>query len=196
MPSTAASFSSVIERGGVAVVGVDTVYGLCCDARNATAAARLAALKRRPPGKPAAVAFFALDAALRALPELGTRTRAAMLALLPGALTLLVANPAGRFPLAGGGNLLGIRVIDVEFDAGRPVLLTSANLAGGSDPRTLSEVPAQIRAGADLLVDRGPLPGTASTIVDLGALDTTGDWHIVRPGAFTQAALERALLGS
>ena len=178
------------------MVGVDTVYGLCCDAGNAAAAGRLAALKRRPAGKPAAVAFFALDAALRALPELGPRTRAALLEMLPGALTILVPNPAGRFPLAGGGNLLGVRVIDVSLDPGRPVLLTSANLAGGSDPRTLSEVPAQIRAGADLLIDRGPLPGTASTIVDLGALDTTGDWRIVRQGAFTQAALDRALLGS
>ena len=50
------------------------------------------------------------------------------------------------------------------------MLQSSANLAGGRDPRTLDEVPAAIRAGVDLEIDRGPLPGTPSTVVDLGAL--------------------------
>jgi L-threonylcarbamoyladenylate synthase len=194
-PSTAASLSAVIGRAGVAVLGTDTVYGLCCDAQSAVAVERLLALKGRASGKPAAVAFFSLEPALAALPELGERTRAALCSLLPGPLTLLVPNPAGRFPLAGG-ELLGVRVIDIGLAADRAVLLTSANLAGGRDARTLAEVPAEIRGGADLLIDRGALPGIPSTVVDLGALESTGGWRIVRQGAFTQAAVERALVGS
>lgn len=188
-------FSAVIASGGVAVFGADTVYGLCCDADSAAAVGRLLALKRRLPGKPAAVAFFSLEPALAALPELGERTRAALCTLLPGPLTLLVPNPAGRFPLAGG-ELLGVRVFDVGLEADRPILLTSANLAGGPEARTLAEVPAQIVAGADLALDRGELPGTPSTVVDLGALEATGRWRIVRQGACTPEALERALVGS
>jgi L-threonylcarbamoyladenylate synthase len=195
-PSTSASLAGVIAAGGLAVIPTDTVYGLCCDAGSAVAVERLAKLKRRPSGKPAAVAFFSLRPALDALPDLGERTRAALCALLPGALTLLLPNPAGRFPLCGGGGLLGVRVIDVAIDAGRAVLLTSANLAGGRDARTLEEVPAEIRAGVDLSIDRGTLPGTASTVVDLGELESTGRWRIVRQGACTRSAVESALLGS
>jgi L-threonylcarbamoyladenylate synthase len=142
------------------------------------------------------VAFFALEAALVALPELGARTRAALRALLPGPVTVLVPNPAARFALAGGGELLGVRVIDAPLDPGRPVLLTSANRSGGSEARTLAEVPRQIRAGAELSLDCGELPGTPSTVVDLGALEATGSWRIVREGALARRDLERALVGS
>jgi L-threonylcarbamoyladenylate synthase len=189
------SLAAVVARGGVAVFAADTVYGLCADAQNAGAIERMLELKRRPPGKPVALAFFSLEPALAALPELGERTRAALRSLLPGPLTLLVPNPAGRFPLAGG-ELLGVRVIDVGLELDRPVLQTSANLAGGPEPRTLAQVPAQIRDGADLVLDRGELPGTPSTVVDLGALETTGRWRILREGACTRAEIERALVGS
>jgi L-threonylcarbamoyladenylate synthase len=190
------SLAAVIARGGVALIGVDTVYGLCCDAQDAAAAQRLVRLKLRASAKPTAVAFFSLQAALDALPELGPRTRAAVAALLPGPLTLLLPNPAGRFPLAGGGGLLGVRVIDVGPDAGRPVLLTSANLAGGPEARTLAEVSAEIRAGVDLELDRGPLPGTPSTVIDLGELEADGAWSVVRAGAVAASAVELALVGS
>ena len=188
--------ASVIARGGVALIGVDTVYGLCADAQDPAAAKRLVELKRRAAVKPTAVAFFSLQAALDALPELGPRTRAAVAALLPGPLTLLLPNPSGRYPLAGGGGLLGVRVIDIGLDAGRPVLLTSANLAGGPEARTLAEIPAEIRAGVDLEIDRGPLPGTPSTVIDLGELEADGRWRVARVGAVAASTVELALVGS
>ena len=193
---TAASpVAAVVASGGLAIIPTDTVYGLCCDAHNAVAVGRLSRLKGRPPGKPSALAFSSLEEALAALPELGERTRAALRALLPGALTLLVPNPAGRFPLAGG-ELLGVRVIDLDLALDRPVLLTSANIAGGPDAHTLAQVPAEIRAGVEVAVDGGELPGTSSTVVDLGALETGGRWRIVRQGACAAAELERALVRS
>jgi L-threonylcarbamoyladenylate synthase len=44
--------------------------------------------------------FFALAALLSALPELGERERAALAALLPGPVTLLLPNRADRYPLS------------------------------------------------------------------------------------------------
>jgi L-threonylcarbamoyladenylate synthase len=184
-----------LDAGGVALFGADTVYGLCCDPLSAAAVARLFALKGRSRAKPAALAFFSPAAALAALPELGVRTRAAIEALLPGPLTLLVRNPAGRFLLAGG-ELLGVRVIDIGITLERPVLQSSANLAGGRDPRTLDEVPAAIRAAVDLELDRGELPGTPSTVIDLGDYEDRGTWQVVREGALSAADVRRALVGS
>ncbi len=89
-----------VAVGGVVVFPADTVYGLGCDPCSESAVRRLYELKGRPPERPAAVMFFALEAALRALPELGPRTRAALASLLPGPLTLLLPNPNHRYPLA------------------------------------------------------------------------------------------------
>lgn len=190
---SASPLSAVIAAGGVAVIGTDTVYGVCADVENAAAVARLHALKRRPAGKPAAVAFASVEAALAALPELGERSRAALGALLPGPLTLLMPNPARRFAFAGG-ELLGVRVLALDVD--RPLLLTSANLAGETEARTLEQVAPELRAGADLVLDAGELPGTPSTIVDLGELESGGGWRILRQGACTRRQVERALVGS
>jgi L-threonylcarbamoyladenylate synthase len=157
-------------------------------------------MKGRPPGKPAAVMFFALDLALAALPEQGPRTLGAVRALLPGAVTLLLPNPAGRFPLAGGpGDVLGLRVpawpapLAALADVRWPVLQSSANAAGGPEARRLAEVPAPIRRHADLVLDGGELPGTPSTVVDLVAFEGDGRWSIVREGAVARDEVAAAL---
>ena len=193
-------FERCIASGGVAVFPADTVYGLACDPTSPAAVARLYELKGRSADKPAAVMFFALERALAALPELGARLRGALEALLPGGVTLLLPNPLARYPLACGPDpwTLGLRVPAPGPLAGvtLPVLQSSANRSGGTDPRTLDEVEPAVRDGADLVVDGGVLPGTPSTVVDLRALERDGSWSIVREGAVGRdvvaAALERA----
>jgi L-threonylcarbamoyladenylate synthase len=182
-----------LVAGGVAVFPADTVYGLCCDPLNEPAVRRLYELKGRPAERPAAVMFFALATLFAALPDLGDRERAALGALLPGPVTLLLGNPARRFPLAGGpgeggGDTLGVRVplwippLAALRTVGAPVLQSSANLSGEPDARRLEDVPESIRVGAELVLDGGELPGSASTVVDLGEYERTGKWRIVREG--------------
>ena len=145
--------------------------------------------------------FFQLDSALAALPELSDRMRGILGSLLPGPVTVLLANPAHRFPLACGTepDRLGIRVPALEGEleplaAVRwPVLQSSANRAGGPDARRVDDVDAELRAGVDLILDAGELPGTPSTVVDLSAYEETGGWSVLRDGAVTQAAIARHL---
>ena len=59
-----------VEEGGVAVFPTDTVYGVCCDPDNESAASKLYALKGRAPRRACAIMYFALEPALRALEEL------------------------------------------------------------------------------------------------------------------------------
>src|SRR3954447_14769760 len=122
--------------GGVAVFPADTVYGLACDPQSREAVERLYLLKRRPPDKPAAVMFFDVELALEALPELPARTPDALCALLPGGVTLLLPNRAGRFPLTRGGTTRGLRVPEGPLTGVQwPILQSSANPSGGPDPR-------------------------------------------------------------
>jgi tRNA (cmo5U34)-methyltransferase len=143
--------------------------------------------------------FFELEVAFDALRELGERTRAAMRRLMPGGVTLLLPNPRGRYPLACGDDpdTLGVRVPEVDRLAGVrwPVLQSSANRAGGQDPRRLEDVPELFRLAADLVLDGGELPGTASTVVDLRRYEEDGSWRVARQGAVGEEDLRSALGG-
>jgi L-threonylcarbamoyladenylate synthase len=98
------------------------------------------------------------------------------------------ANPAGRYPWLSE-ETIGVRVPvlagpggDVLAKVGA-VMATSANVHGGPDPRTLEDVPAEIRAGCGALVDGGELPGTPSTVLDL----TGAEPVVLREGAVRAA---------
>ena len=123
--------------------------------------------------------YFSPDA----LPETSPRVRWALARLLPG--PVLAVLPGG----------VGVRVPDVPGLAGVrvPVLQTSANLSGGPDPRRLSDVPASIRDGADLVLDGGDLPGVPSTVVDLSTYEETGEWGVLREGAVSRERLSNLL---
>jgi L-threonylcarbamoyladenylate synthase len=201
-PAQARRLEECVAGGGVAVFPSDTVYGVCCDPENPRAVSRLYELKGRPAARPAAVMFFTLLAGLRALDPLAKPESAALAALLPGPVTLLLANPHGRFPLACGPDpdtlglrvpLLGDRLAALSAIDG-PVMQSSANLSGGPEARRFEDVPREIRDGVDLALDGGELPGTASTVLDLREYRRTGKWTIVRDGAMARTAVERALL--
>jgi L-threonylcarbamoyladenylate synthase len=200
----AANFERCIAAGGVVLFPADTVYGLACDAESPTAVDALYAVKGRPPAKPSAVMMFSVALALDSLDgDLGPRTRAALETLLPGAVTLLLPNPAGRFPLACGDDpgTLGLRVPALGPTAAalrrvrRAILQSSANHAGGPDAQAVADVPAGLRAAVDLVLDAGPLPGTPSTVIDLRAFERDGAWSILRQGRVPRAQVEGALGG-
>jgi L-threonylcarbamoyladenylate synthase len=83
----------------------------------------------------------------------------------------------------------GIRVPDGPRLATLPVLQTSANPSGGPDPRRLEDVDPAIRAGVDLEIDGGELPGTPSTVVDLSGDEP----RIVREGAVPAERVRKLL---
>ena len=140
-------------------------------------------LKGRPRAQPTALVAASVAALVELLPELDARVAE----LLPAPLTLVVPNPARRFPWLTGTNpdALGVRV-PVLPDVTRALLertgavvATSANAPGGADPRRVADVPELIRSGAAAVVDGGELPGTPSTVVDLTAKEP----QILRSGA-------------
>ena len=200
-PEDVATFERCIAVGGVALFPADTVYGLATEPDSREGVERLYRLKVRRPDRPAAVMFFRLGLALAALPELGGRTRGALERLLPGAVTLLLPNPAARYPLACGPNrqVLGLRVPRLEGQLAPlagvrwPVLQSSANPSGAADRRRLEEVEERIRRGVDMVLDGGVLPGTPSTVVDLTDYERDGSWAIAREGAVDAQMVGEAL---
>ncbi|MEX2105761.1 MAG: Sua5/YciO/YrdC/YwlC family protein [Solirubrobacterales bacterium] len=191
-----AALEGCIAAGGVAVFPADGLYGLACDPLDAGAVARIHRLKRRDDGKSSAVMYFSPLAMRELVGGLGPRTAAAVSALLPGPVTLVVANPDRRYPLACRENpeRLGVRLLAGPL-AGTmcPVFQTSANQGGEPAPASFEQVPEAIVAGADLAIDGGELTGLPSTVVDISAIDEDGTWTILRHGALSAGDLTSAL---
>jgi L-threonylcarbamoyladenylate synthase len=192
-----------VASGGVAVFPTDTVYGVCCDPEDEGAAERLYRLKGRPATRPAAVMFFAIEPALEVLGEIPEPEQDALQALLPGPVTVLLANRSRRFAPACRLDpaTLGLRVprlperLAALGAVATPVMQTSANLSGEPDARTLEEVPQRILDGAELVIDGGELDATPSTVVDLRDFFAHRRWHLLREGALPRAVVEELLAG-
>jgi L-threonylcarbamoyladenylate synthase len=200
-PEEVKTFERCTSVGGVAIFPADTVYGLATEPDSREGVERLYRLKGRRPERPAAVMFFQLDAALAALPELGERTREAVEELLPGALTLVLPNPARRYPLACGPapERIGLRVPRLQGELAPlaemswPVLQSSANRSGEPDARSVADIGERVRAGVDLVLDAGELPGTPSTVVELTNYEAAGTWAVLRDGVVSAAEIDARL---
>jgi L-threonylcarbamoyladenylate synthase len=185
-----------LREGKPVVLPFDTVYGLAADPNQEPAVRRLYDLKGRAETDPSALVARDLDYLLECVPELRGPVAERARLLLPGPVTLVLPNPAGRFRWLTGTNpgAIGVRVpsfagsgADVLERVG-VVAATSANHPGGRDPKRLSDVPEAIREGAGALVDGGELPGSPSTVIDL----TGAEPRILREGALpAEEALRR-----
>ena len=188
---------AAIRAGALAIVPTDTVYGLATTPHVEAAVDALYRAKGREGRQPTALVAADLERLRELLPELPARAAAIARALLPGPYTLILPNPGERFPWLAGTrpDAIGVRVPALEgpgrelLDRVGALVATSANLPGGADPRTLSEVPEQLRAAVAAVVDGGELPGTPSTVLDVTGAEPT----VLREGAVPAEAALRAV---
>jgi L-threonylcarbamoyladenylate synthase len=181
---------AAIRAGRPVVLPFDTVYGLAADPHVEAATAALYRLKGRVETQPSALVTRDVDHLLECVPELAGRSAEIARELLPGPFTLIFPNPARRFRWLTGTkpHALGVRVPALAGQANDvlrrvgALVATSANHPGERDPRTLADVPQEIRTAA-VSIDGGALPGTPSTVVDL----TGTEPRVVREGAVASA---------
>jgi L-threonylcarbamoyladenylate synthase len=178
------------------VFPADGLYGLACDPLAGPAIERIHMIKGRDDGRPSAVLYFSPLAMRELLDGFGLRAAEAAAALLPGPVTLVVANPERRYPLAcrEDPERLGIRLIGGPLAGAMcPLFQTSANRSGEPPPSRFEDVPAEIVSGADLAIDGGELTGMPSTVVDIAAIDAGGGWTVLREGGMPGDELAAAL---
>jgi L-threonylcarbamoyladenylate synthase len=164
-----------LRGGALAILPTDTVYGIGCAAADREACARLYACKSRPADQPTAVVLGSVGGLRAALPELDGPAAARHARALPGAVTLIVPNPARRFAHLCGTtpDRIGVRVpvlppaVAALADAVGGVALTSANLRGERPPARLADVPDELRRLCAVEIDGGELGGTPSSVIDV-----------------------------
>ena len=185
-----------VGEGGVAIFPADTLYGLACDPLDPEAVQRIHSIKGRDQGKPSAVMYFSPLAMRELVSGLGERSRQAVSQLLPGPVTLVIANPQRRYPLASRDDVetLGVRLIEGPLaGAMTPIFQTSANRSGEPPPTSFEQIDPEILEAVDLAIDADGVIGEPSTVIDVTELDTSGSWAILREGAVGRDQVERAL---
>jgi L-threonylcarbamoyladenylate synthase len=188
-----------LRAGDPVLLPADGVYGLCSSV-DEDAVRRLYELKGRVEAQPTAVIAASIDALLGLVPELHGRSETIARALLPGAFTLVVPNPARRYPWLNGASpgTIGVRVPVLPGVAQRvldvvgAVAATSANEPGEPPAASLDEVPARIRERCGAELDAGRLSGEPSTVIDF----TSDEPVVLREGSAPSAdAITRARRG-
>jgi L-threonylcarbamoyladenylate synthase len=187
---------TALRAGQPVVLPFDTVYGLVADASSEGSTRRLYEVKGRAEAQPTALVVRDLAHLLELIPELRASV-SSFACLLPGPVTLVVPNPARRFPWLAGANpdAIGIRVPRLDGATAAvlehlgAVAATSANRPGSQDPMRLDEVPRDIREAAGAEIDGGELPGAPSTVIDLTGLEP----RVLREGALPAAEALRRL---
>jgi L-threonylcarbamoyladenylate synthase len=173
------SHERALRGGALAILPTDTVYGIGCAAGDRDACARLYACKARPADQPIALVLGSVDGLRRALPELDEAAAARYRRVLPGAVTLVVPNPARRFAHLCGTTpeRIGVRVpvlvpeVAALADAVGGVALTSANLRGEEPPARLADVPDELRRLCDVVLDGSELAGMPSSVIDVAGAE-------------------------
>jgi L-threonylcarbamoyladenylate synthase len=185
--------------GKLVVVPTDTVYGIGTRPDDPEATARLFEAKRRPEHLELPVLVPSRESA-EALGVVDPRVRALIDALWPGALTVVITRTEASesWPLGGDPRTVGLRMPDhpvtlALLQRTGPLAVTSANISGRPTPAGCEELRSLFGTSVEVyLCDEGPLPGTASTVVDVSGKEV----RILREGAVAAGTvfdvLERA----
>lgn len=164
----------VLNRGGVAVIPTDTVYGLAARPDFPAAVDRLYTIKGRELAKPIAILASDLEAIARFGYPLAGKARELAERHWPGALTMVIGKEGFRIPdLAATRELIAA--------CGGVLRVTSANLSGRRPATDAHAALAAVGLSADCVVDDGISPGgVPSTVVRVNA---DGSLEVLREGA-------------
>lgn len=164
-----------LKKGGLILYPTDTVWGIGCDATNFNAVNKIYKLKQREESKALICLvnnYSMLERHVDTIPNMAYT----ILDLAVKPTTIIYDKPAGVAEnLIAKDNTLAIRVTQDEFckklikHLGKPLVSTSANLAGKATPKAFKEISEPILKGVDYIVNlqTEKTAVTPSTIIKL-----------------------------
>ena len=191
-----AAAARAVRAGRLVVMPTDTVYGIGCDAFDASAVRSLLAAKNRGPDMPVPVlvgSWSTIDGLVLGVPK---AARDLIEAFWPGGLSLVLPHaPSLNWDLGSTKGTVMLRMplhpvaLELLRDVG-PMAVSSANVSGRPPAASAAEAEAQLGDSVAVYLDGGPSgEPVASTIVDL----TGDDPRVLREGAVSTGAVAEVL---
>ena len=175
----------ILEAGKLLLAPTDTIWGILCDATNPCAVDKVYDLKKRANSK----AMICMVADLKMLQK--------YIEYLPKKLhhyindkrptTVIYKDPKGIAQNAiAQENTVAIRVVNHHFCTplikafGKPLISTSANISGASNPHKFSDIDTEIINGVDHVIDldKDKVNKKPSRIIKI---EPSGEISLLRP---------------
>lgn len=147
-----------LRKGGVILYPTDTIWGIGCDATNSAAVKRVYEIKRREESKAMLVladSMATVERYVEAVPDMAYTLDE----ISEKPVTIIYDNAKSLAPeLLGENRSVGIRVTREEFSRQlcarfrKPIVSTSANIAGEPSPAFFDEISPAIKEAADYVV--------------------------------------------
>jgi L-threonylcarbamoyladenylate synthase len=165
----------VILNGGIILYPTDTVWGIGCDATNATAVQKIYDLKKREESKSMIVLMNGekmIYNVFKDIPEVAWQ----ILDLSEKPTTLILDKPRNvAANIIAEDQSLAVRIVKEPFcyklmeRMKRPLVSTSANISGQPTPKSFKEISPEIIKGVDYVVNlhREKICDKPSTIIKL-----------------------------
>lgn len=176
----------VLRRGGLILYPTDTIWGIGCDATNASAVRRVYDLKRRDDHKALIVLLDSEEHLSHYVVDVPRMAHELMeVAVKP--LTIVYEGAYNIAPnLLGDDDSVGMRVTREQFshllckEFGRPIVSTSANVSGQPSPACFAQIDPTIVAGVDYVVRYRQDDDTPHTPSNVIMLRRDGTFKIIR----------------
>ena len=167
---------TILNEGGLILYPTDTVWGIGCDATNKEAIEKIFKLKKRT-DKKTMICLVANQFMLEQYVEKVPEPAYDIMDLSERPVTIIYDNPRGVADnLIAEDNTLAIRVASDNFcqqlikKFKKPIVSTSANIAGEPTPGSFSEISELILKGVDYVVnlEQKKINKSPSSIIKLG----------------------------
>ncbi len=183
--------ANFIKRGGVVVFPTETVYGIGANALDRKASRKIFKIKGRPSDNPVIVHVSSIEMA-DSVAKIPKKYLNPLEKVWPGPLTIIVpARKSLPRIVTGGLDTVAIRMpsggiaLRLIKESGVPIAAPSANLSKRPSATKATHAKKYFNGKVDVIIDGGKSKfGVESTVLDLG------NFEILRPGAFTPAAIK------
>ena len=187
--------AALIREGALVAFPTETVYGLGANALDASAVAKIFAMKGRPSSSPLIVHAASIAMARQIVTEWPPEAEELARRYWPGALTLVLPKSAAIPDIVTAGlNTVGVRVpahpiaLQLIEAAGVPIAAPSANRFSGLSPTTAEHVRAIFGDALPILDGGACQVGIESTVVEIAE----GKIMLLRPGMISLGEIECA----
>lgn len=193
---------NALQSGKLVSLPTETVYGIAASPSLSSVIERLSRLKARSAESPFSLVVPDIDSARELAAPWKSKVEKLFRRVCPGPITFVLPLRSGAldaFPpivqqACAPKGTVGIRipdhplVLEILRQIGEPLLLTSANHHGASDPLDGKQVIDDLKNDVDIIVDDGPTRWKqSSTVVKFDGSTPT----ILRAGALSAAQIRR-----
>ncbi|MCC8089633.1 MAG: threonylcarbamoyl-AMP synthase [Rikenellaceae bacterium] len=167
----------ILKKGGIILYPTDTVWGLGCDATNASAVEKIFRIKERADSKSMIILLDHADNVSRYVKKVPS-VAWELLEVADKPLTLILPDAVGLAEnLVAEDGTIAVRLVGNAFcrklirKLNRPLVSTSANISGQPAPLDFKSIPEEIINAVDLVVDpkfEENATGRPSSIISVG----------------------------